>query len=155
MAGILAASLEMERARGALLSDIAENAVSFSYQPAAKAELKRYADIKGLGAELSKAMSNLDSPSERSDKDRQILARYNELNQIAEAPVAGPGTGGRFAGKPINESNQMSRAEAKAEIDRIEGTPGFWNEDTIVTDLETHRALVAKRDKLYKIAYPG
>lgn len=128
--------------------------VTAEAKAAAKAELKRYADIKGLGAELSKAMGNMDAPSDRSDKDRQILARWKELNRIAEAPLASPGGDWSFAGQPAGESaNQATRAKALAEIKKIEKNPDFWDEDVSRSKLEVHRALVARRDALYKIVY--
>jgi hypothetical protein len=115
-----------------------------SAEAKAKAELRAYGENNVLASELSKAMSNLDSPSDRSDKDRQILARFSELNKIASAPVASAGA----------TSAEMTQAEARAEIAKIEKNPDFWNTDVPTNDLAVHRALVARRDALYKIAYP-
>ena len=110
---------------------------------AAKAELKKFSDVKGLGAELSKAMSNLDDPRDRSDKDRQTLARWGKANKIADAPIATSGA-----------SAKTTRAEAKAEIDRLEKDPSLYEEPTVGSGVEVHRALIKRRDALYAIAYP-
>ncbi|MCH7643403.1 MAG: hypothetical protein IH974_01085 [Myxococcales bacterium] len=117
--------------------------VTAEAKAAAKAELKQYADVKGLGQELTRAMSNLEDPRDRSDKDRQTLARWGKANRIAEAPVVGQGA----------SVNQMSRAEAQAEIAKLEKNPELWTTDVAVLGLQSHRSLVARRNQLYKIAY--
>ena len=129
--------------------------VTVEEQTAARAGLKAYNENKTLGAELSKTLSSLDDPRDRSDKDRQILSRWNELNRIANAPVASRSADGRFAGKPIGESvDQMSRAEAQAEIDKIEKNPALYEEGSSGAGLAVHRALVARKDALYHIVHP-
>ena len=121
---------------------------------AAKAELKQYADVKGLGQELSKALTNIAEPQDRPEQEGRVLARFNELNRIAEAPTTSRSADGRFAGKTIGESvDQMSRAEAQAEIAKLEKDPELWTTDVAVLGLQSHRALVARRNQLYKIAY--
>ena len=121
---------------------------------AAKDALKAYSENKNLGDELSRAMSSMDDPRDRSDGNRQVLTRWRDLNRIADAPITSRGADGRFAGKPIGESaGQISRAEARAEIDKLEKNPDLWGEPTVGAGLETHRALVARRNKLYAIAY--
>ena len=109
---------------------------------AARVELKAYSENKGLGEELTRAMTNLDAPQDRPEQEGRVLARFNELNRIAEAPVASSG------------ANQMSRAEAKAEITRLERDPDHWKEPTVGAGLEIHRARMARLAVLYAIAHP-
>ncbi len=128
--------------------------VTVEEQTAARAGLKAYNENKTLGAELSKTLSSLDDPRDRSDKNRQVMARWSELNRIANAPVASRSADGRFAGKPIGESaNQMSREQALSEIATLEKDSTLWKEPTVGAGVEVHRALIKRRDALYRIAY--
>ena len=109
---------------------------------AARVELKAYSENKGLGQELSRAMTNLDAPQDRPEQEGRVLARFNELNRIADAPVAS------------GSADRMSRAEARAEIDRLEKDPSLYEEPSVGAGVEAHRALIKRRDALYAIAYP-
>ena len=108
----------------------------------ARTLLTQYAENKKHGAELSKAMTNLDAPQDRPEQEGRVLARFRELNRISEAPVASSG------------ANQMSRDEAKAEITRLEKDPDHWKEPTAGAGLEIHRARMARLAALYAIAHP-
>lgn len=123
---------------------------------AAKAELRRYADVKGLGKELSTAMGSLDEPADRDPKTQAVLARWSELNAIADAPLESADAGTTFAGKPWGDTGAaLTQEQARDEIAKIESTAGFWSEDTSASDLAVHRKMVARRDRLYAVAYPS
>ena len=110
---------------------------------AARVELEKYRKPGVVGDDLTKAMSSLDDPRDRSDKNRQVMARWSELNKIADAPVVGQGA----------SADQMSREQALSEIATLEKDSTLWKEPTVGAGVEAHRALIKRRDALYKVAY--